>query len=200
MTEELDGVEPVKKRRRARTNTKRLTTLWLRSLGAIETPLEQRIPGTFITRDGFGFLDTAAILGGTTFGIQYCVSGDASKRVEKVLNHPLFPRVAMAWIVVVVAWRQVHRAFGAPAWEPRVILCKSGDPNEAAERSRRGAGRTGGAQAGDERALAATPSPLRDVVGGPKDPVGPHDPVRRPSNRGSRKDRPTGGPEDPAVT
>lgn len=104
-----------------RMNTKRLTEQWLESKGAIHWPMEFRIPTTFITKDGFGFVDLVALKDGVTYGIQYCDGTNAAARVAKILASPLFPIVARHWTVLVVAWREVAAAFGPPSFEPRII-------------------------------------------------------------------------------
>lgn len=86
--------------------------------------MELWIPGTHITRDGFGFIDLVAIIEDKTFGIQVCRGGDVAAHVDKVLAAPDFPRVAKAWTIVVVGWREVTREFGAPSWVPRVVHCR----------------------------------------------------------------------------
>lgn len=64
--------------------------------------VEQQIPGTFIKRDLFGFLDILAIRGQEILGVQATSLSNVSARIKKITDHVNLPVVRKANIAVQV--------------------------------------------------------------------------------------------------
>lgn len=198
MTDAPTDTAPRKARRKP-TNLLRLTKQWLLQRGAVFEDMERRIPGTWITKDGFGFIDLVAIINGSTFGLQVCRSSDAANRIQKILTHENFPKVARAWTIVVIAWREIARQFGPPAWVPRIIECKEGDAIEAAQHPGTGADEPGGQRQSRLGEVAAAPAAVRRSATRPQDGPSQDDRPRRSRRADRSRARVADGTEDSSL-
>lgn len=81
----------------------------LRDEGYLCEIVEKTIPKCFIKKDLFGFIDILAIRDDEVLAVQTTSGSHSSDRVNKIKEHPNYPKVKqLGWGIVVHGWRQLQ--------------------------------------------------------------------------------------------
>lgn len=109
--EEVDerevAVAAAKRKRRKALSCNDLSMKYLESLGYLCHVVEKRIPGTFITKDMYGFIDILAVRPGEILGVQATSADHVAHRVNKIAEHENVGRVRESGMRLVVhGWKR----------------------------------------------------------------------------------------------
>jgi hypothetical protein len=104
------AVAVAKKKRKKAQSCNDLSVKYLTRLGYLCHIVEKRIPGTFITKDMYGFIDILAVRPGEILGVQSTSWDHVSHRVNKIAEHENVGRVRESGMRIVVhGWKRTKQ-------------------------------------------------------------------------------------------